>query len=62
MKMKSVELHLMKLQKLLLKASIKAARKIDLDLVDAQQARRVLDRLVGYEISPILMEKSKMGI
>ena len=44
------------------KAAIKQPRKIDMDLVDAQQARRVLDRIVGYTISPILWEKVKRGI
>ena len=43
------------------KAAIKQPRPIDLSLVDAQQARRVLDRLVGYEISPILWRKVRKG-
>ena len=42
--------------------AIKEPRKIDMDLVDAQQARRVLDRIVGYKISPILWKKIKSGL
>ena len=42
--------------------SIAAPRQIDQDLVDAQQARRILDRVVGYELSPLLWKKIRRGL
>src|SRR5206468_3344088 len=45
-----------------IEAAIANPRTVDLKLVDAQQARRVLDRLVGYELSPVLWKKVRTGL
>jgi DNA topoisomerase-1 len=45
-----------------IEAAIKSPRTVDIKLVDAQQARRVLDRLVGYELSPVLWKKVRTGL
>ena len=50
---------LMKLRKNAVKASFKTPRELDMNLVNAQQTRRMLDRMVGYRISPFLWAKVK---
>ena len=56
------ELSFGKLPKNAIQRAIESPRGIDYDLVNAQQARRILDRLVGFELSPVLWKKIKTGL
>lgn len=55
-----IEFH--EITKPAIKAAIKSPRQINLDMVDAQQARRMLDRIVGYKLSPLLWRKVRKGL
>ena len=59
-KTKRIVFH--EITKTALEAAVKKPRTVNQQLVDAQQARRVLDRLVGYELSPVLWKKVKLGL
>ncbi len=59
---KDIRIEFNEITKDAIKKASKNPRKINLDLVDAQQARRVLDRLVGYNISPLLWKKIEKGL
>ncbi|MGB5822470.1 MAG: type I DNA topoisomerase, partial [Proteocatella sp.] len=59
---KAVRIEFNEITKEAVTKAIKNPRKIDMDIVDAQQARRIIDRLVGYKISPILWSKVRKGL
>ena len=59
---KEIRIEFNEITKTAIKNAIKKPRKLNKDLIDAQQARRVLDRLVGYKISPLLWKKVRKGL
>jgi DNA topoisomerase I len=59
---KEIRIEFNEITKTAVKNAIKSPRRLNNNLIDAQQARRVLDRLVGYKISPILWQKVKWGL
>ena len=59
---KTLRVTFNELTKNVVKAGIKAPRQVNMDLVDAQQARRILDRIVGYKISPLLWKNVRSGL